>query len=77
MIPPGMVPDGPATALVPYSRFLDYRDRRRQGVDGLTPGETRPTADADVMPTAGTTEKIPGAGMCGLGALATTGVEEA
>jgi len=71
------MPDDAATALVPYTRFLEYRDRRRQGVARLTPGETRPTADADVMPTAGTTEKIPDEGRCGLGALATTSVEEA
>jgi len=69
------MPDDAATALVPYSRFLDYRDRRRQGVARVTPGETRPTVDADVMPTAETTEKIPGGG--GLGVLATTSVEEA
>jgi hypothetical protein len=71
------MPDDPATALVPYSRFLDYRDRRVQRVAGLTAGETRLTADADVMPTAGTTEKVPGEAGRAFGAQATTGVEEA
>ena len=72
-----MMADDAATALVPDSRFLDYRDRGRQRAAGFTPGETRPTAEADVMPIAGTTESIPGEGAGRLGALATTGVEEA
>jgi hypothetical protein len=72
-----MMPDDPAAALVSYSRFLDFRDRRCQRLAGLEPGETRPTADADAMPTAGTTEKVPGEGGRAFGAHATTGVEEA
>jgi hypothetical protein len=43
---------GPANVVVPYSRFLEWQDRRRRFASGMTPVDRPPAGDGDAGPAA-------------------------